>query len=144
MSYYMTSVLRLGPAFSPARRAIVHLSHESHHALAQFRGTLHLFIVLFHLICDCACTLHLIRIIAVLISYRNHIISSRVIPPSHYLSRLRRCSHSLSPHTHTHTLSLPSLFSFVPLLSPSGLQPALDHPARTCLTVLSKDESELF
>src|SRR6266850_15895 len=41
MSYYLTSVLHLGPVFSPACCTIVHSSHKSHHALAWFQGTLH-------------------------------------------------------------------------------------------------------
>src|SRR6266850_6917099 len=113
MSYYTTLVLCLGPTFSPTCCTIVHSSHESHHALARFRGTLHLFIVSFRLIRDCARTPRLVRIIAVLISYRNHIISSHVVPPSCYLSHSRPCSHSPSPHTHTHTLSLSLPFSLL-------------------------------
>src|SRR6267142_3430595 len=116
MSYYTTLVLCLGPAFSPTRRAIVHSSHKSCHTLTWFWGTLHLFIVSFRLICDRARTLQLVRIIAILILYRNHIILSRIVPPSCYLSRLQPCSHSPSPHTHTLSLSLPSLFLLRPCI----------------------------
>ena len=141
MSYYTTSVLRLGPAFSPARRAIVHSSHESHHALARFRGTLHRSIVSFSSRSrPCShFSFHLVpprsKPTSSSQSYSSHIVSfPRSTAPRYptLTARVRACN------THTLSLSLFSPTSFVPSLSLLGSRPALDHLARTRLTLLMK------
>jgi len=124
MSYYMTLVLHLGPAFSPACHAVIHSSHESHHVLAQFWGTLHHSIVLFSS-CSWPCShflFHLIppcsKLTLLLQSYSSHIVSFLHSTAPHYLT-LTACVHARN--THTHTLSLFSPHLFCTLAFPFGI-----------------------
>ena len=100
------------PPYSPARRAIVHSSHESRHALARFRGT---FISFLHLVSSRSrpCSHHQFHSKPTSPSQSPSycIVPRRTAPASPIPSRSRPCAH----HTHTHTLSLS--FS-LPLLRP--------------------------